>query len=204
MLPDADVQNWEDKDKETSNNNGEYIPQAVRPKRERKVPKLPMPPTARRRANERWFYEPVLGPDTAEVKQAVVKSVSNDLKVGDKDDLELFETKMDDKGDSSLSKEKVLENCQIFYLSDQSKWNFTVEKEKNNVSERTDEKLPVYNDNRQKSVEELFGKANSTGKTSCMILDSLGPMESLPKYLEHAEDNEERAWDLQGLIFHDE
>ena len=29
-------------------------------------------------------------------------------------------------------------------------------------------------------------------------------MDSIPKYLESAEDTEETAWDLQGLVFHDD
>ncbi len=33
--------------------------------------------------------------------------------------------------------------------------------------------------------------------------DSLGPVESLPGYMERLEDNEESAWDLQGMIFSD-
>jgi hypothetical protein len=41
---------------------------------------------------------------------------------------------------------------------------------------------------------------------NCTVLlpDTLGPVESLPEYLGSARDNEESAWDLQGLIFHDE
>ena len=36
------------------------------------------------------------------------------------------------------------------------------------------------------------------------LFDSLGPVEAVPEYLEHAEDNEETAWSIQGLIFHDD
>ncbi len=43
---------------------------------------------------------------------------------------------------------------------------------------------------------------NSTGASTIMS-DSLGSVESLPAYLEHLEDNEESAWDLQGMIFSD-
>ncbi len=37
-----------------------------------------------------------------------------------------------------------------------------------------------------------------------IVRDSLGPVETLPGYLAIAEDNEDTAWDFQGLIFYDD
>jgi hypothetical protein len=61
-LPYEDTQDWEDQlvsnkknkgEEESNTSHGECIPQVSRPRRERKDTKHLMPPTTRRRANER-------------------------------------------------------------------------------------------------------------------------------------------------------
>jgi hypothetical protein len=62
------------------------------------------------------------------------------------------------------------------------------------MSEKSQAELPVSNSKMgQDSSEELIRGDNCTGNTSCMIPDTLGPIELLPAYLEQAEDNEEAA-----------
>jgi hypothetical protein len=66
--------------------------------------------------------------------------------------------------------------------------------------------IPVNNDKMDKNEKNvLFG--NITGNkivASVAAPDSLGLLESVPEYLEAAEDTEDTAWDIQGLVFHDE
>jgi hypothetical protein len=69
-----------------------------------------------------------------------------------------------------------------------------------------EECLPVNNDKMDKNPKNvLFGNitGNSVG-ASVAAPDSLGLMESIPEYLETAGDTEETAWDIQGLVFHDD
>lgn len=78
-------------------------------------------------------------------------------------------------------------NCQVFVSSDQSKSIFNGES-------------PMINFKKSQKVN--FGEI--TGLSDVPLFDSLGPVETVPEYLEHAEDNEETAWSIQGLIFHDD
>ncbi len=88
---------------------------------------------------------------------------------------------------------------------DQLQASLTFEKDENCVSEDSQGKLPVFNSKVGSGTsEELIKRNVCTGKTPCMIPDTLGPVEPLPEYLGQAEDNEEAAWDLQGLVFNDD
>ena len=72
-------------------------------------------------------------------------------------------------------------------------------------SEKSQRNLPVFKFKvGSGSSEELIIDDNCTGNISYMIPDTLGLVEQLPEYLEQAEDNEEAAWDLQGLVFSDD
>jgi hypothetical protein len=65
--------------------------------------------------------------------------------------------------------------------------------------------LPVNNDKKdENSKNVLFGNFTGNSFASVAVPGSLGPVDSIPKYLESAEDTEETAWDLQGLVFHDD
>ncbi len=172
-----------------SSSNGEDKPSRFRPKRvQEKTIDSKVKPT-RRKANERWYYEPVFGPEVTKTTQAVARKVCKEVEVNDKKDKKLPEADFP----------------QFFDVADQSQASFNFEKDKNCVSEDNQGKLPVFNFKAGSgSFEELIKRNICTGRTSCMIPDTLGPVEPLPEYLGQAEDNEEAAWDLQGLVFYDD
>jgi hypothetical protein len=64
----------------------------------------------------------------------------------------------------------------------------------------------THNDVNKILLVDKLKEKDVTGTCSAFaqIPASLGLVESVPKYLEVAEDNEEAAWDLHGLIFHDD
>ncbi len=84
----------------------------------------------RRKANERWFYEPVFGPEVTKTTQAVARKVCKEVEMGDKEDKKLLEADF-------------LQNQQIFDVTDQSQASLSSEKDENCVSENSQGKLPV-------------------------------------------------------------
>jgi hypothetical protein len=202
--------------------SGECIPRVGRPKRGGKIEKHPTLKPTKKKVSERWFYEPILGQDSAVITQAVARKAGEVIKVvgrnGEQGDGELVETqffKHDGKFD------KTQENHQLFDLPDQSQASFSFEKDEDSVSETSQRNLPVFKFNvgseksqrnlpvfkfkvGSGSSEELIIDDSCTGNISYMIPDTLGLVEQLPEYLEQAEDNEEAAWDLQGLVFNDD
>jgi hypothetical protein len=65
--------------------------------------------------------------------------------------------------------------------------------------------LPVINFNLgEKPVDDLTGTFNVRSSAPTFVPGLNMAVEELPDYLQNAKDNEESAWDLQGLIFHDD
>jgi hypothetical protein len=175
----------------TYGNSGEKPPR-LRPRRVREKPKDSKVEATKRKANERWTYVTVPEPEATKTTQAVARKVCKEVEMDVKEDKKFFEA---EKG----------ENHQFFDLPDQLELSPVFEKEKNGTSGKSQEKLPVFNFKiGPGSPEEVKSGNICTGNTSCTIPDTLGPVESLPEYLGQAEDNEEAAWDLQGLVFNDD
>jgi hypothetical protein len=184
-----------DGEEETISDSGEDAPAKERPRR---VPKEAQPQattTGRTRVKDRWFLQPVLGPETAlkvtfQPRKEERKDVS-DVEVGGKEQtherfafLETLQNNhqnlgIPDQSKSLLFGEKLLDDSFQFRSGCQS------------------EKSPV-----NKNI--VFDGVTSICEDSVVIPDTIGPVEPVPKYLESAEDNEEAAWDLQGLVFHDD
>jgi hypothetical protein len=180
--------------------NGECEPRGTRPQRVKKSGQPPPKPATRTRVKDRWFLEPVVETTTA----MVAHPEGRDDEVGDKGKICLVHE----------SFENLSENHQNLELTDQPKSSTCGMRLLGSNSEVSDgfadgvnkECLPVNNDKMDKNPKNaLFG--NITGNSivaSVAAPDSLGLLESVPEYLETAEDTEETAWDIQGLVFHDE
>ena len=64
--------------------------------------------------------------------------------------------------------------------------------------------LPVINFNpEEKPVDDFTGTFNIPSRAPTFVPGLNMAVEELPDYLKSAKDDEESAWDLQGLIFHD-
>ena len=187
------------------NGSGEDVPPKTRPRRPGRGPQPSALPPPRRPVKDRWFYEPVITSGTALIAQS-----QHPKGFGERDKGGIV-CDMDNK-DKSFSKyvgfTKFDENEENLDTTDQSKRFFGTEKLLDDVfvgenlfencvrddSPRDD--LPVNNSKNEQSQKAIFHASSSHP-------DSLGLVEPLPKYLEDAVDNENAAWDLQGLVFHD-
>ncbi len=58
---------------------------------------------------------------------------------------------------------------------------------------------------RTEKVNDFLEELPGIGSNQVRIpnLSYAGPVESIPRYLEHAADTDESAWDIQGMIFDD-
>jgi hypothetical protein len=210
-----------------TNDNGEDDPGPERPRRTtRSQPSLapfgeqPARQQKRRPVKERWFYEPVEGSKTG-----LMSSVAQENRGGE-DEMVVGACNKDDQKFLFLKNKKTITN---FDTTDQSK---SVLGEKNlldedfeildnplevendddisldNLSHLT---LPVINFNYgEKPVDVSTGILNVPSR-ACTFVPEKGfvaglnlAVEALPEYLCHAKDNEETAWDLQGLVFQDD
>jgi hypothetical protein len=181
---------------------GGRSPRKTRTEMPREGADLPSAQTqSRRPVKDRWFYEPIM---EAEPALSVHPQLQDNGENGAKDTGDF--AKGDEVGDKEqiYDKEPIEESfCQNLGITDQLKCLFHVNKLLSASSDLTGENTDVcvrreflVNNNKV-----LF--RNFTG-ASVVMPDSLGPVESLPEYLERLEGNEEAAWDLQGIIFHDE
>jgi hypothetical protein len=183
----------EDKEKE-------IVHRETRARRPRKGADLPSGQAqGRRRVKDRWFYEPIVE-SALSVRQQLQDTGENGTR--DSGDCE--------EGDEMVDKEQnetshILEKqnfCPNLDVPDQSE-GFSAEKKLLSASfdfieENTD--FCVREDFLVNNNKTLFQNSTSA---SPITSDSLGPVESLPEYMERLEDNEEAAWDLQGMIFSD-
>jgi hypothetical protein len=153
-----------------------------------------------------WEYDPVLkgfpdnthshGPNSQLLHGPDLKTGQNSVG-GDKNDDGVC---VKDQNKSLSKSPSVLHNfvpnCKNLDTTDQSKCSMAPERITlgfgNHVSKQTSPENKI--------------KTNDTG--NCFkfpaVPDSLGPVESIPCYLAEAKNDEETAWDLQGLIFTDE
>jgi hypothetical protein len=155
----------------------------------------------RRPVKERWFYEPIVEPALS-VHQQLQDTGENGTR--DSGDFEKGDVMVVKERNEKVAFEKQIEkqiSCQNRDVTDQSEC-FSPEKKLLSVS---------FDDNEENTdvcVRKNFlvnnNKVFFQNSSPVIMPDSLGPVESLPEYLENLEDTEDAAWDLQGIIFPDE
>jgi hypothetical protein len=124
---------------EAMSSSGEDKPPRFRPKRVQEKAQDSKVKPARRKANERWFYEPVFGPEVTKTTQAVARKVCKEVEMGVK------EVMLTDLKKSAELEVDFLQNHQFFDATDQSPSNINSKKDENYVSDDSQGKLSVFN-----------------------------------------------------------
>jgi hypothetical protein len=150
----------------------------------------------RRPVKDRWFYEPKGTIKTALASTFLQRNLGDEDKNGDVGD-------MDQNHFGTEIFGKTNENLANLVVPDQSKGFLGKEKLLDTSLEIRDS---THNDVSKILRVDKLKEKDVTGICSAFAQfpATLGPVETVPKYLEEAEDNEEAAWDLQGLVFHDD
>jgi hypothetical protein len=205
---------------------------AARPKRSKRVDQRAVKETKRRPVKERWFYEPVVSQtpptlvgdevpgetmtESSVGREILITAVIKDDKVEEK---EVKELGNDARIDRTRKKGRKNDG---FTNTDQSGVSDVVRKKDNLQKALFKDILSDVSDNsafsekvrkntllvdKDKDGQKVLSVENGTGDG--IIQSSFSdfvprPTEALPGYLVMAEDNEESAWDIQGLVFYDD
>ena len=224
---------WGDKEKEgyvcnrkvdeqgATHENGEESTRPERPRRTARSKPSTMPfgeqpvtQQGRRPVKERWFYETVEGSKTG------LLSIEGQENLGGKDEMVVA------GGDKEEQKFLLLKNSEMdkmvinFGTTDQSERvlgekklleeDFEIVEMTSDLTTRPDlcfgSTLPVVNFNfGEIPVDDFTSNFSVPSRAPTTIVPGLNmAIEELPGYLQDAKDTEESAWDLQGLVFHDE
>jgi hypothetical protein len=201
---------------------------ATRPKRTKRGDQQAMKETMRRPVKERWFYEPVVSQTSPTlIGDGVPGQTMNGSSVGAtaviKDDKgrgeEVKESNDNAKGDRTRKKGRKNDD---FTKTVQSGVSDVVRKKDNlqkvifdnissdisdnsEFSEKVRRSALLVNKDKDDQKVSFVENGTGTGIIQSNISDLVPRlMESLPEYLVTAENNEESAWDIQGLVFYDD